>query len=70
MIEAFQDEFSVQVIHAWGMTETSPLGTLCSFKPEVMALSPGERLQTQLTVGHPPFTVDLAIRDDDGAMLP
>jgi len=70
VIEAFQDEFGVKVVHAWGMTETSPLGTLCSFKPEVMALSPEERLQTQLTVGHPPFTVDIAIRDEDGRMLP
>jgi fatty-acyl-CoA synthase len=70
VIEAFQDEFGVRVIHAWGMTETSPLGTFCSFKPEVMARDAGERLKTQLTVGHPPFTVDLAIRDDDGQMLP
>ena len=70
VIEAFQNEFGVRVVHAWGMTETSPLGTLCSFKPEVMARSPEERLETQLTVGHPPFTVDLAIRDDDGQMLP
>jgi fatty-acyl-CoA synthase len=35
-----------------------------------MARSPDERLKTQLTVGHPPFTVDIAIRDDDGHMLP
>jgi len=70
VIEAFQDEFGVRVIHAWGMTETSPLGTLCSFKPEVMARDAAGRLETQLTVGHPPFTVDLAIRDDDGGMLP
>jgi fatty-acyl-CoA synthase len=74
VIEAFQDDFGVRVIHAWGMTETSPLGTLCSFKPEVMARDPEERLKTQLTVGHPPFTVDLAIRaegdDGDGEMLP
>ncbi len=70
VIEAFQDEFGVRVIHAWGMTETSPLGTLCSFKPEVMVRDAAGRLETQLTVGHPPFTVDLAIRDDDGGMLP
>src|SRR3546814_12681305 len=49
---------------------TSPLGTLCSFKPEVMARDAAGRLEAQLTVGHPPFTVDLAISDDDGAMLP
>ncbi len=70
VIEAFQDEFGVRVIHAWGMTETSPLGTLCSFKPEVMANDAAGRMETQLTVGHPPFTVDIAIRDEDGTMLP
>jgi fatty-acyl-CoA synthase len=52
------------------MTETSPLGTLCSFKPEIAALPQDGQLDAQLTVGHPPFTVDLAIRDEDGEMLP
>ncbi len=70
VIEAFQHEFGVHVIHAWGMTETSPLGTLCSFKPEIAALSEEERLETQLTVGHPPFTVDIDVHDDDGRRLP
>jgi fatty-acyl-CoA synthase len=32
--KAFQDDYGVDVIHAWGMTEMSPLGTLCSIKPE------------------------------------
>jgi fatty-acyl-CoA synthase len=70
VIEAFQNDYGVRVLHAWGMTETSPLGTLCSFKPEVAALPKDRQLDTQLTVGHPPFTVDLAIRDEDGEMLP
>ncbi|MEM7615053.1 MAG: AMP-binding protein, partial [Pseudomonadota bacterium] len=35
VIERFQDVYGVQVLHAWGMTEMSPVGTLCSFKPEV-----------------------------------
>ncbi|HUF86609.1 MAG TPA: long-chain-fatty-acid--CoA ligase [Thermohalobaculum sp.] len=70
VIEAFQHEFGVRVIHAWGMTETSPLGTLCSFKPEIAALPEAERLETQLTVGHPPFTVDIALKDEDGHELP
>ena len=67
VIEAFQRDYGVRVIHAWGMTETSPLGTLCSFKPEVVARPEAERMETQLSVGHPPFTVDIALRDDDGA---
>ena len=70
VIEAFQNDYGVTVLHAWGMTETSPLGTLCTFKPEIEAQPADQRMETQLTVGHPPFTVDLAIRDEDGDMLP
>jgi fatty-acyl-CoA synthase len=70
VIEAFQDEYGVQVLHAWGMTETSPIGTICSFKPEVVALDRQAQLDVQGTVGHPPFTVDLAIRDDEDQELP
>ena len=70
VIEAFQNDYGVNVLHAWGMPETSPLGTLCSFKPEIAALPEDQRMETQLTVGHPPFTVDLAIRDEDGNVLP
>jgi acyl-CoA synthetase (AMP-forming)/AMP-acid ligase II len=33
MIRAFQEKYGVHVLHAWGMTEMSPLGTVCSFKP-------------------------------------
>ncbi|WP_424933612.1 long-chain fatty acid--CoA ligase [Amaricoccus macauensis] len=70
VIERFQDHYGVEVLHAWGMTETSPIGTTCSFKPEIHALSPEERLDIQETVGHPPFTVDLKLVDDDGSELP
>ena len=38
MTKRFQDEFDVQVIHAWGMTEMSPLGTLGTMKPETGVL--------------------------------
>ncbi|MEM0988997.1 MAG: long-chain-fatty-acid--CoA ligase [Pseudomonadota bacterium] len=65
VIETFQNDYGVQVLHAWGMTETSPLGTICSFKPEIAALSDSDRLDTQEKVGHCPFTVDLVVRDDD-----
>jgi acyl-CoA synthetase (AMP-forming)/AMP-acid ligase II len=74
VIEAFQNDYGVQVLHAWGMTETSPLGTLGTFKPEIATLPEDQRLDIQLMVGHPPFTVDLEIRaeddDGDGGMLP
>ncbi|MEM7742164.1 MAG: long-chain-fatty-acid--CoA ligase [Pseudomonadota bacterium] len=70
VVEAFQDEYGVRVLHAWGMTETSPIGTICTFKPEVAGLGREAQLDVQGTVGHPPFTVDLAIRDDNEADLP
>ncbi|WP_118135683.1 long-chain-fatty-acid--CoA ligase [Oceanicella sp. SM1341] len=70
VIEAFQDRYGVKVLHAWGMTEMSPLGTVCTFKPEVEALAPEARLDTQETVGHPPFGIELAITDDAGTPLP
>ena len=70
VIEAFQDNYGVRVMHAWGMTEMSPLGTVCTFKPEVEAMDPAAQLDVQETVGHPPFTVDLAIVGEDGAELP
>ncbi|MEM7269700.1 MAG: long-chain-fatty-acid--CoA ligase [Pseudomonadota bacterium] len=69
VIEAFQNDYGVQVFHAWGMTETSPLGTTSSFKPEVESLGDVEKVDIQTTVGHPPFTVDLRITDDDGNEL-
>ena len=69
VIEAFQDIYGVRVFHAWGMTETSPLGTTSSFKPEVDVLGDKEKVDVQTSVGHPPFTVDLRITDDAGNEL-
>lgn len=70
VIEAFEREHGVTVLHAWGMTETSPIGTVCSLKPEVEGLAEAGRMAARLKVGHPPFTVDLDLRDDAGAPAP
>ena len=70
VIEAFQADYGVRVLHAWGMTETSPLGSFASFKPEVAARDAAGRMAAQTTVGHPPFTVDLTLRDDFGEAAP
>ena len=69
VIERFQQRYGVHVLHAWGMTEMSPLGTVCSFTPEVAALAEGERLTVQETVGHPPFGVELRVTNDLGAEI-
>ena len=70
MTKTFQDLYGVEVVHAWGMTEMSPLGSLCTMKPEYAALSGEERLDIQQKQGHPPFGVEMKITDDAGARLP
>jgi fatty-acyl-CoA synthase len=67
--KAFADR-GVQVMHAWGMTETSPIGTICGVKPEVAGRDAEGMLDLQETQGFPPFTVDMRIVGDDGAEKP
>src|SRR4029077_10571111 len=62
--KTFQDTYGVEVIHAWGMTEMSPLGSLCTMKPEYNALTGEARLDLQQKQGHPPFGVEMKITDD------
>ena len=68
--KAFQDTYGVEVIHAWGMTEMSPLGSMCTLKPEYEHLTGEEKLDLQGKQGHPPFTVEMKITDDDNRELP
>jgi fatty-acyl-CoA synthase len=70
MTQKFQDNYGVEVCHAWGMTEMSPLGTLGSLKPEYAGLTGNARLDVQMKQGHPPFGVEMKITDDDGRELP
>jgi fatty-acyl-CoA synthase len=70
MTRTFQDIYGVEVCHAWGMTEMSPLGTLGSMKPEYAGLSGEARLDIQDKQGHPPFGVEMIITDDAGNRLP
>jgi fatty-acyl-CoA synthase len=70
MMRAFQERYGVQVLHAWGMTETSPLGTVCSLKPAQRALAPEQRLALQAKQGRAVFGVDMKIVDDGGNELP
>jgi len=66
----FQDDYGVEVCHAWGMTEMSPLGTLGSLKPEYAGLTGEPRLDIQAKQGHPPFGVEMKITDDEGKVRP
>jgi fatty-acyl-CoA synthase len=70
MMRAFQERYDVQVLHAWGMTEMSPLGTACTFKKKHLDASPEERLAVQAKQGRVVFGVDMKIVGDDGEELP
>jgi fatty-acyl-CoA synthase len=70
MTRSFQEEFGVQVLHAWGMTEMSPLGTLCTFKAKHAGLDAEARLALQAKQGRGIFGVDMKIVDEDGHELP
>jgi fatty-acyl-CoA synthase len=70
MLERFERDHGVEVVHAWGMTEMSPLGTLAIPTAEVDALPPEAKLAQRLKQGRPIYTVDLALVDDRGRALP
>ena len=70
MIKEFDEKYNVDVIHAWGMTEMSPLGTVNRVKPAFKGLSGEEKLALRAKQGCPVFGVDLKIIDDDGNELP
>ncbi len=70
MIEYFEEQQDVTFLHAWGMTEMSPLGTVCRLKPELADASRSERTARQVKQGIPVFGVELKIADDDGIALP
>ena len=69
-IRTFQDDYGVQVIHAWGMTEMSPLGTLCSITPDYADRTGEDLLDIAEKQGHPPFGVEMKVVGDDDEPRP
>ena len=70
MIQAFNDDYGVEVLHAWGMTEMSPLGTVCTLKNKHLTLDAPGKMKVRLKQGRGIFGVDMKIVGDDGAELP
>ncbi|MCA9522621.1 MAG: long-chain-fatty-acid--CoA ligase [Myxococcales bacterium] len=70
MIERFERDHDVEVIHAWGMTEMSPLGTVCNLLPKHATLDAEARLDLKVKQGRPVYGVDLKITDDENHELP
>jgi fatty-acyl-CoA synthase len=70
MINSFRNDYGVNVLHAWGMTEMSPLGTVCNLKLKHFELAPDQQLNVLLKQGRAVFGVEMKIVDPDGAELP
>jgi len=66
MIHAFQEDYGVEVLHAWGMTEMSPLGTLCTLKNKHLDMSKDEQMKIRLKQGRAIYGVDMKIVDPEG----
>lgn len=70
MIAAFEKDYGVAVLHAWGMTEMSPLGTVNSLKPDQLQLPSEEQDRLKAKQGRPLFGVELKIVGEGGQELP
>jgi fatty-acyl-CoA synthase len=70
MIKTFEEDYGVQVFHAWGMTEMSPLGTVGSIKPQLADLKGDALLDIKQKQGYTPFGVEMKITDDADKPVP
>jgi len=70
LAQVIETRFGAQVTHAWGMTETSPLGTVCTPLRKHSGATLEQRLDLQQSQGRAPYGVQLKITDDDGHDLP
>ncbi len=70
LIRAFHDEFDVEVVQGWGMTETSPIGTVSNLLPEMNEWPYDDQVKQRVKQGMPPLGVELKLKDDAGKALP
>ncbi|WP_151635224.1 3-(methylthio)propionyl-CoA ligase [Noviherbaspirillum aerium] len=70
MMKTFREKFGVEVVHAWGMTEMSPLGTTGTLQSHHLGLPPEKQQAVLEKQGHAIYGVDMKIVGDDGKELP
>ena len=70
MIESFRSDYNVDVLHAWGMTEMSPLGTLCTLKNKHLSLPADAQMKIRMKQGRAIYGIDMKIVNDAGQELP
>ena len=70
ILRAFEENYGVEVIHAWGMTEMSPLGSLGAMTSPVLSKDRETVVKYKLKQGRTPFGVEMKVIDDEGKTLP
>ncbi len=70
ILRSYEDDYGVQVFHAWGMTEMSPLGSMGATTPEFRERGSEHVQKNKLKQGRPSFGVEMKIVDDEGNDLP
>ncbi len=70
MLRRFGDAYDVKVMHAWGMTEMSPVGTACALKPKHLQLSAEDKYAVMAKQGRVVYGVDMKVVDEQGAEIP
>ena len=70
MIDAFREDYGVDVLHAWGMTELSPLGTVCTLKNKHLKMPAADQMKIRMKQGRCIYGIDMKIVDSEGRALP
>ena len=70
LMDAFREQHGIDVVHAWGMTETSPIGTIRCETPEARRLPPEQRGALRARQGRTVFGIELKVEDGEGHPLP
>jgi fatty-acyl-CoA synthase len=70
VLRAFEEDYGIEVLHGWGMTEMSPMGTVGKLLPEHRGLDHETQIKTKLKQGRVPFTVEMKVVDDAGVAQP
>jgi acyl-CoA synthetase (AMP-forming)/AMP-acid ligase II len=70
MIRKFEVDYGVEVIHGWGMTEMSPIGTTGKMKAATSSMDRETQLKLKEKQGRTPYLVEMKTVDDEGRELP
>jgi acyl-CoA synthetase (AMP-forming)/AMP-acid ligase II len=70
LMRAYKEKYGINVVHAWGMTETSPIATVCMPKGSTAHVTGEDLWKQRATQGRPLFGVEMKLTDDANTSLP